>query len=139
MKARWTPVLWLAILNACRHCNQRIRTIVDLEDGMFKEVPRIEPTSLAKFVRQKMDELQLSQSVLCRNADFDQGLLSKVLRSMTINLGLQNALKLAIGLRVPPKTIFDLIDRKDLNDLLMSSCAWHQSHDQMDQGPSESR
>jgi len=106
---------------------------------MFKEVPRIEPTSLAKFVRQKMDELQLSQSVLCRNADFDQGLLSKVLRSMTINLGLQNALKLAIGLRVPPKTIFDLIDRKDLNDLLMSSCAWHQSHDQMDQGPSESR
>jgi len=106
---------------------------------MFKEVPRIDPTPLAKFVRQKMDELQISQSVLCRNADFDQGLLSKVLRSMTTNLGLQNALKLAIGLRVPPKTIFDLIDRKDLNDLLMSSCAWHQSQEQVDQESSESR
>jgi len=106
---------------------------------MFKEVPRIEPTPLAKFVRQKMDELQLSQSVLCRNADFDQGLLSKVLRSMTTNLGLQNALKLAIGLRVPPKTIFDLIDRKDLNELLVNSCAWHQSHEQRDQDSSESR
>ena len=106
---------------------------------MFKEVPRIDPTPLAKFVRQKMDELQISQSVLCRNADFDQGLLSKVLRSMTTNLGLQNALKLAIGLRVSPKTIFDLIDRKDLNDLLMSSCEWHQTHDQIDQESSESR
>ncbi|HZS48350.1 MAG TPA: hypothetical protein VFC63_24990 [Blastocatellia bacterium] len=106
---------------------------------MLKEVPRVEPTRLAIFVRQKLQELQISQSVFCRNANFDQGLLSKVLRSMTTNLGLQNALKLAIGLDVPPKVIFELIDREDLNALLMSSCAHNHAKDQPDQKSMETR
>jgi transcriptional regulator with XRE-family HTH domain len=109
------------------------------EGKMFKQVSRIEPTPLATFVRQKLEELHITQSTFCRTADFDQGLLSKVLRSMTTNLGLQNALKLAIGLHVPPKTIFELIDREDLHDLLMNSCARHHSRDQVEQESTDNR
>ena len=60
----------------------------------------------------------MKQSEFCRLTGFDQGLLSKIQSSMITNLSLETALRLAIGLSVPPDEILTLIDREDLHALI---------------------
>lgn len=77
-----------------------------------------EPTPLAVFVQNRLAELGMKQSEFCRLTGFDQGLLSKIQSSMITNLSLETALRLAVGLNVPPEAILTLIDRADLHALI---------------------
>ena len=86
-----------------------------------EEPMREEQTPLAKFVREKLTELHIRQTEFCRLTGFDQGLLSKIQNSMVSTLSLESALKLAIGLRVQPRILLELIGRPDLNDLVLKA------------------
>jgi transcriptional regulator with XRE-family HTH domain len=77
-----------------------------------------EQTPLAVFVQNRLAGLGMKQSEFCRLTGFDQGLLSKIQSSMITNLSLETALRLAIGLSVPPDEILTLIDREDLHALI---------------------
>ncbi|HKP11324.1 MAG TPA: helix-turn-helix transcriptional regulator [Blastocatellia bacterium] len=77
-----------------------------------------EQTPLAVFVQNRLAELGMKQSEFCRLTGFDQGLLSKIQSSMINNLSLETALRLAVGLSVPPDEILTLIDREDLHTLI---------------------
>ena len=85
------------------------------------EEMREEQTPLAKFVREKLAELHIRQTKFCRLTGFDQGLLSKIQNSMVSTLSLESALKLAVGLRVRPQILLELIGRPDLNDLVLKA------------------
>jgi transcriptional regulator with XRE-family HTH domain len=82
-----------------------------------------EPTPLALFVRQRLEELDMKQSDFCRLTGFDQGLLSKIQNSVINSVSLESALRLAIGLSVSPRVILSLTDRLDMQDLVMRAYA----------------
>ena len=84
----------------------------------MKDSRTIEQTQLSIFVRERLAELGMKQSEFCRLTGFDQGLLSKIQSSMITNLSLETALRLAVGLSVPPQKIFTLIGRTDLHALV---------------------
>lgn len=90
---------------------------------MATQTRSIAPTPLATFVRERLSELDIKQSDFCRLSMFDQGLLSKIQNSVVTSLSLESVLKLAVGLSVPPKKIFTLLDRMDMHDLVMKSYA----------------
>jgi transcriptional regulator with XRE-family HTH domain len=79
----------------------------------------VQETRLAVFVTERLAELGMKQSEFCRMTGFDQGLLSKIQSSMISHLNLETALRLASGLAVSPKTIFELIGRVDLHALIV--------------------
>ena len=82
---------------------------------------REKETELSKFVREKLSELHVRQTEFCRQTGFDQGLLSKIQTGTVHTFSLESALKLAVGLKVTPKTLLDLIKRPDLNDLVLEA------------------
>ena len=86
--------------------------------AQMKDSRTIEQTQLSIFVRERLAELGMKQSEFCRLTGFDQGLLSKIQSSMITNLSLETALRLAVGLSVPPQKIFTLIGRTDLHALV---------------------
>ena len=90
---------------------------------MASQTRTIAPTPLANFVRERLAELDIKQSDFCRLSMFDQGLLSKIQNSVVTSLSLESVLKLSVGLSVPPKKIFSLLDRMDMHDLVMKSYA----------------
>lgn len=82
-----------------------------------------EPTPLAAFVRQRLEELELKQSDFCRLTGFDQGLLSKIQNSVITSLSLESTLRLALGLSIAPRVLFALTERIDMQDLVMRAYA----------------
>ena len=82
---------------------------------------REKETELSRFVREKLSELHVRQTEFCRLTGFDQGLLSKIQTGTVHTFSLESALKLAIGLKVTPKTLLDLINRPDLNNLVLQA------------------
>ncbi|MFN0085102.1 MAG: hypothetical protein ACKVX9_06920 [Blastocatellia bacterium] len=90
---------------------------------MATQTRTIAPTPLANFVRERLAELEIKQSDFCRLSMFDQGLLSKIQNSVVTSLSLESVLKLAVGLSVPPRKIFNLLDRMDMHDLVIKSYA----------------
>jgi transcriptional regulator with XRE-family HTH domain len=95
----------------------------DVGGSMRRERSPGEPTSLALFVRRRLDELDLKQSEFCKLTGFDQGLLSKIQNSVISSLSLESALRLALGLNVSPKVVFDLTSRPDMQELVLSAYA----------------
>ncbi len=91
--------------------------------GTMTQIRPLAPTPLAIFVRERLAELEISQSDFCRRSTFDQGLLSKIQNSLVTSLSVESILKLAVGLSVPPPQLFQLIDRMDLHELVMQSYA----------------
>jgi transcriptional regulator with XRE-family HTH domain len=89
-----------------------------MKRGQIEGRRRVEETPLSIFVGARLAALGMKQSEFCRLTGFDQGLLSKIQSSMISKLNLETALRLAVGLSVPPGRIFGLIGRKDLNDLI---------------------
>lgn len=87
-----------------------------------------EQTPLAVFVRDRLAELGMKQSEFCRLTGFDQGLLSKIQSSMITHLSLETALRLAVGLSVPPEEILVLIDRPDLHTLITKAYPSAETH-----------
>lgn len=75
-------------------------------------------TPLAAFIGRRLDDLKLKQADFCRNTGFDQGMLSKIQSGLAKTISLETALRLAIGLSVPPESILDLIGGADLHALV---------------------
>jgi transcriptional regulator with XRE-family HTH domain len=88
-----------------------------IKDGLGRQTP------LSIFVRERLNELGLKQADFCRLNMFDQGMLSRIQNSMVFNLNLESALRLAIGLRVSPLKILELIERPDLHQLILGAYA----------------
>jgi transcriptional regulator with XRE-family HTH domain len=78
-------------------------------------------SQLSLLVCERLQQLGLKQSEFCRHTGFDQGLLSKIQSSIITNLSLESVLRLAVGLRIPPTRILNLIDRMDLHELVLSA------------------
>jgi transcriptional regulator with XRE-family HTH domain len=60
----------------------------------------------------------MRQIDFCRQTGFDQGLLSKILSSVVNTLNVESALKLAEGLQIPPAMVFEVIGKRDVDELL---------------------
>ena len=73
---------------------------------------------LAHLVGEHLRARGMRQIDFCRMTGFDQGLLSKILSSVVNTLNVESALKLAEGLDVPPAMVFEVIGKKDVDELL---------------------
>lgn len=80
-------------------------------------------TQLAVLVRERMDELGLSQGAVAQRGGFDQSAVSRILTSSLSSLSMEGVLRLAIGLNVSPEGIFKAIRQEYLLDLLVKSAA----------------
>ena len=78
-------------------------------------------TPLAKFVRGRLATMEISQSEFCRQANFDQGLLSKIQNSQITSVTIETVCKLAIGFDVHPGVIFSLLGRPELGELVIKA------------------
>jgi transcriptional regulator with XRE-family HTH domain len=86
-------------------------------DGAASE-KEIRRSPLARLIGEHLQAKGLRQIDFCRQTGFDQGLLSKILSSVVNTLNVETTLKLAEGLNIPPVTIFEIIGKKDVDDLL---------------------
>ena len=75
-------------------------------------------TPLARFITDRLHQLNLKQVDFCRQTGFDQGLLSKLQSSVITTVNLESALRLADGLKVPPGEILSLLGKTDAHLLL---------------------
>jgi hypothetical protein len=73
---------------------------------------------LADLVSGQLQSKGLRQIDFCRQTGFDQGLLSKILSSVVSTLNVETALKLAEGLNLSPAVVFEVIGKKDVDDML---------------------
>lgn len=73
---------------------------------------------LSELVGSHLKSKGLRQVDFCRQTGFDQGLLSKILSSVITTLNVESALKLAEGLNVSPSVIFEVIGKKDVDEML---------------------
>ena len=78
--------------------------------------PRRSP--LAELVSTRLREKGMRQIDFCRQTGFDQGLLSKILSSVVNTLNVETALKLAEGLNLQPSLVFEVIGKKEVDELL---------------------
>jgi transcriptional regulator with XRE-family HTH domain len=86
--------------------------------GATSEELRIRHSPLAELVSSHLRARGMRQIDFCRQTGFDQGLLSKILSSVVNTLNVETALKLAEGLNIPPRVIFEAIGKKEIDDLL---------------------
>ena len=75
-------------------------------------------SALAKLVSTHLKAKGMRQVDFCRQTGFDQGLLSKILSSVVQTLNVESALKLAEGLQISPSTVFEVIGKKDVDEML---------------------
>jgi transcriptional regulator with XRE-family HTH domain len=73
---------------------------------------------LAELVSTHLKTKGMRQVDFCRQTGFDQGLLSKILSSVVQTLNVESALKLAEGLQISPGIIFEVIGKKDVDEML---------------------
>ncbi|MGA9769231.1 MAG: helix-turn-helix domain-containing protein [Blastocatellia bacterium] len=73
---------------------------------------------LAELVNTHLQSKGLRQVDFCRQTGFDQGLLSKILSSVVSTLNVESALKLAEGLDIPPSVVFEVIGKKEVDEML---------------------
>jgi transcriptional regulator with XRE-family HTH domain len=73
---------------------------------------------LAELVSTHLKAKGMRQVDFCRQTGFDQGLLSKILSSVVQTLNVESALKLAEGLQISPSVIFEVIGKKDVDEML---------------------
>lgn len=75
-------------------------------------------SALAELVGTHLKAKGMRQVDFCRQTGFDQGLLSKILSSVVQTLNVESALKLAEGLQISPSLIFEVIGKKDVDEML---------------------
>jgi transcriptional regulator with XRE-family HTH domain len=73
---------------------------------------------LAILVSEHLQANGLRQIDFCRQTGFDQGLLSKILSSVVNTLNVETTLKLAEGLNIAPVIIFEVMGKKEVDNLL---------------------
>lgn len=81
-------------------------------------VPDSQRGPLAELVKTHLRARGLRQVDFCRQTGFDQGLLSKILSSVVQTLNVESALKLAEGLQISPSVVFEVIGKKDVDEML---------------------
>jgi hypothetical protein len=79
----------------------------------------LQRSPLADLVNDHLRSNALRQIDFCRQAGFDQGLLSKILSSVVNTLNVESALKLAEGMCLPPSVVFDAIGKRDVHETLI--------------------
>ena len=79
---------------------------------------RAHGSPLAELVSNQLRAKGMRQVDFCRQTGFDQGLLSKILSSVVQTLNIESALKLAEGLNLPPIAVFEVIGKKDVDEML---------------------
>ena len=75
-------------------------------------------SALAELVSDHLKAKGMRQVDFCRQTGFDQGLLSKILSSVVNTLNVETALRLAEGLNVQPRVIFEAIGKPDVDALI---------------------
>jgi len=79
---------------------------------------------LAVLIRERLQALGRTATVVCRACGVDQGLLSKMLNGKAASVSLETALRLAVGLEVRPEAVFMALGRgDDWGELLRYACA----------------
>jgi transcriptional regulator with XRE-family HTH domain len=73
---------------------------------------------LADLVRDHLQAQGIRQIDFCRRTGFDQGLLSKILSSVVNTLNVETALKLAEGMNVPARVVFEAIGKTEVDEML---------------------
>src|SRR5215216_6955772 len=73
---------------------------------------------LSELVSDHLRARGLRQVDFCRQTGFDQGLLSKILSSVVTTLNVESALKLAEGLNIAPSVVFEVIGKKEVDEML---------------------
>ena len=76
-------------------------------------------SALAELVCSHLTSNGLRQIDFCREVGFDQGLLSKILSSVVSTLNVETAIKLAEGMSLPPRVVFDAIGKSDVHEMLL--------------------
>jgi transcriptional regulator with XRE-family HTH domain len=79
---------------------------------------QVKRSPLAELVNAHLQAKRLRQIDFCRRTGFDQGLLSKILSSVVTTLNVETTLRLAEGLNIAPREIFEAMGKKDVDDLL---------------------
>lgn len=74
---------------------------------------------LAELVSGHLRAKGMRQIDFCRQAGFDQGLLSKILSSVVNTLNVETAIKLAEGMDLPPSIVFEAIGKRDVHEMLI--------------------
>jgi transcriptional regulator with XRE-family HTH domain len=86
--------------------------VASSSDGNARRSP------LADLVNSHLRSKGLRQVDFCRQTGFDQGLLSKILSSVVNTLNVETALKLAEGLDIAPSVVFEVIGKKEVDEML---------------------
>jgi hypothetical protein len=76
-------------------------------------------SALADLMSNHLRSNGLRQIDFCRQVGFDQGLLSKILSSVVNTLNVETALKLAEGMNLPPRVVFEAIGKSDVHEMLV--------------------
>ena len=76
-------------------------------------------SQLAELVSSHLRSNGLRQIDFCRQQGFDQGLLSKILSSVVSTLNVETAIKLAEGMNLPPRVVFEAIGKSDVHEMLV--------------------
>ena len=76
-------------------------------------------SALAELVSSHLRSNGLRQIDFCRQAGFDQGLLSKILSSVVNTLNVETTIKLAEGMDMPPRVVFEAIGKSDVHEMLV--------------------
>ena len=79
---------------------------------------RARRSPLAALVGEQLRAKGMRQVDFCRQTGFDQGLLSKILSSVVQTLNIETALRLAEGLDIPPSVVFEVIGKKEVDEML---------------------
>ena len=74
--------------------------------------------TLSDIVNRQMAALDLTQSAFCREMDFDQGLLSKIMSGFVKRVSLESALRLSAGLWIDPCVVFEACGRPEWEELI---------------------
>jgi len=74
---------------------------------------------LAELISSYLRSNGLRQIDFCRQVGFNQGLLSKILSSVVNTLNVETALKLAEGMNLPPRVVFEAIGKSDVHEMLV--------------------
>ena len=76
-------------------------------------------SALAELVSSHLRSNGLRQIDFCRQAGFDQGLLSKILSSVVNTLNVETTIKLAEGMNMPPRVVFEATGKSDVHEMLV--------------------
>lgn len=95
-----------------------VLNISDIDNASNDSQGGSKRSPLADLVRSHLRASGLRQIDFCRQAGFDQGLLSKILSSVVSTLNVESALKLAEGMNVPPIVVFEAIGKREVDEML---------------------